>query len=136
MTQSSPARRVLVVDDTVASAKMLSLLVRHLGPYEVEMAHDGTSAIEMAAAFSPDIMMLDLSLPKMDGYEVAQALRLNRGFDAMLLVAVTGHGEEEHRRKSKAAGFDEHVVKPMDLDTLKRMLNHPKFSAPRGESMQ
>lgn len=114
--------RVLVVDDGVGAAKMLQLLVRKLGPHEVEVAHDGPSALETAQRFAPDLVLLDIGLPRMDGYEVARRMRAKEELLGARLVAVTGYGQEEDRRRSEEAGFHDHVVKPIDLDTLKRLL--------------
>lgn len=113
-------RRVLVVDDSLGAAKMLRRLIAHLGPHRVEMVHDGGIALEAAHRFRPDVIFLDIGLPSLDGYEVARRLR-ETGYRS-LLVAVTGYGQEEDRRKSKEAGFDEHVVKPIGLHTLRAML--------------
>jgi len=125
----SEGRKVLVVDDNVGAAKMLSLLVKRLGPHEVEMAHDGPSALEVAGRFLPEIILLDIGLPRMDGLAVAWTLREDDKFDKTLLVALTGYGQDEDRRKSKEAGFDEHLVKPIDIETLKQMLQHPKLTS-------
>lgn len=125
LSPSADARRVMVVDDNVGAAAMTSLLIRRLGPHCVETAHDGPSALEKARRFHPDIILLDIGLPKMDGLAVARTLRQSRDFAQTLLVALTGYGQEEDRRKSSEAGFDEHVVKPVDVDTLRRLLHHP-----------
>jgi len=119
-------RRVLVVDDGVGAAKMLQLLVSKLGPHTVEIAHDGPEALEAAQRFAPDLVLLDLGLPRMSGYEVARRLRDNADFNTTTLVAVTGYNEDEDRQKSQEAGFNDHVVKPVDLETLKRLLSCPK----------
>lgn len=121
-------RRVLVVDDNVGAARMLSLLIGRLGPYEVQTAHDANASIETARSFLPDIIFLDIGMPFMNGYEVARQLRACAEFDRALLVAVTGYGREEDRRNSREAGFDEHLVKPVDLESLKMVLNHPKLA--------
>jgi CheY-like chemotaxis protein len=120
---------VLIVDDSVGAAKILARLIRHLGPHTIEVAHDGPSAIERAETFQPEIMLLDIGLPKMDGFTVARKLRENGGLNGALLVALTGYGQEEDRRRSKEAGFDEHVVKPVAVETLRQLLSHPKLSA-------
>jgi CheY-like chemotaxis protein len=125
----SDSRRVLVVDDGIGAAKMLQLLLNKLGPHEVEIAHDGVSALETAKRFAPDLVLLDIGLPRMDGYEVARQLRDNAEFDNTTLVAVTGYGDSEDRQRSTDAGFNEHVVKPVDVETLRRLLNCPKRSA-------
>ena len=127
MFSTSPdSRRVLVVDDGVGAAKMLQLLLSKLGPHEIEIAHDGLSALETARRFAPDLVLLDIGLPRMDGYEVARRLRDNADFSGTTLVAVTGYSGAEERQRSAEAGFNDHVVKPVDLETLKRLLNCPK----------
>jgi len=125
----SDSRRILVVDDGIGAAKMLQLLLNKLGPHEVEIAYDGVSALETAKRFAPDLVLLDIGLPRMDGYEVARQLRHNAEFDNTTLVAITGYGDMEDRQRSTDAGFNEHVVKPVDLETLKRLLNCPKRDA-------
>lgn len=125
---STPAagRRVLVVDDGIGAAKMLQLLVSRLGPHVVEVAHDGPAALEAAERFVPDLVLLDIGLPVMDGYEVARRLRDNVAHQGITLVALTGYSGDEDRDRSAAAGFHAHVVKPIDLETLKRLLACPR----------
>jgi len=123
------SRRVLVVDDGIGAAKMLQLLLSKLGPHQIEIAHDGVSALETAKRFAPDLVLLDIGLPRMNGYEVARQLRGNAEFNGTTLVAVTGYSGDEERRRSQEAGFNDHVVKPVDLDTLKRLLTCPKRNA-------
>lgn len=115
-------RRVLVVDDNVGAARMLALLVSRLGPHEIEIAHDGLSTIEKVHGFLPDIVLLDIGLPGMDGYEVARRLRASEQFKKTRLIALTGYGQDDDRRRSREAGFDEHVVKPVEVETLLRLL--------------
>jgi CheY-like chemotaxis protein len=124
----SEGRRILIVDDNVGAAKMLSLLVAKLGSHEVELAHDGPGAVEAARRFRPDMILLDIGLPRMNGLEVARTLRGSGDFDeVLLLVALTGYGQDEDRRASMAAGFDEHLVKPVGVDALRGLLDHPKL---------
>jgi CheY-like chemotaxis protein len=120
----SPRRplRILVVDDNVDLASGLSKLINHLG-HEVETTHDGPAAIETARAFRPDAVLLDIGLPGMDGYEVASRLRSEEVIGSLILVAITGYGHEEDRRRSHEAGFDFHLVKPIDLDALRQILD-------------
>jgi two-component system CheB/CheR fusion protein len=117
----APGRRVLVVEDNPDAAESLALLLRAAG-HEVRVAADGPAALEAAAAFRPQVVLLDIGLPKMDGYEVARRLRRGAGRDGLLLVALSGYGQEEDRRRSRAAGFDAHLVKPADLDALQELL--------------
>src|SRR6185503_13366652 len=114
----SAVRRVLVVDDNVAAAQMLSLLVSHLGRHQVDTAHDGPSAVEKVRASHPEIVLLDIGLPGMDGYEVGRAIRADPRFDDVLIVALTGYGQEEDRRRSREAGIDEHLVKPAAIEDI------------------
>src|SRR5262245_63431065 len=116
------SRRVLVVDDNVDSAESLAVLLRFYG-HDVRLAHDGEAALEEARSYRPDVMFLDLNLPKMDGYEVARRLRLEPAMSGMTLVAMTGYGQEEERRRTREAGFHLHLVKPVDFDILQDLLS-------------
>jgi len=117
-----PPHRVLVVDDNVDGAQSLALLLR-LDGHEVRVAHDGPSALEVAASFRPDVVLLDIGLPKgMDGYAVARALRELPGLGETVLVALTGYGQEEDRRRTAAAGFQAHLVKPASPAALRALL--------------
>ncbi len=113
--------RVLVVDDNEDAAKSMAMLLRMAG-HELRTAHDGLAAIETAEEFRPDVVLLDIGLPGMDGYEVARRLRAATSLNAAVLVALTGYGQEEDRRKSSDAGFDHHLVKPVDLQALDDLL--------------
>jgi signal transduction histidine kinase/CheY-like chemotaxis protein len=117
----SPPRRVLVVDDNVDAAESLAMLLR-VGRHDVRTAHDGPTALRVAEAFRPEVMLLDIGLPRMDGYEVARRLRGQAVMKGVLLVALTGYGQEEDRRKSQEAGFDRHMVKPVQYDALMSLL--------------
>lgn len=114
--------RILVVDDNVAAATLLVRLLSKLGRYKTETAHDGEAAIAAAKSRQPDLILLDIGLPKLDGYEVARQLRALPEFKATFLVALTGYGSEGDQRRSADAGFDEHVVKPPSLETLQHVL--------------
>ena len=111
--------RMLVVDDNVDAALVLAALLRLLG-HEVTVAHDGPSALAAAAAAPPDLVLLDIGLPGMDGHAVAARLRA-AGHARAALVAVTGYGREEDVRRSREAGFDYHLVKPVSLAELQRI---------------
>jgi PAS domain S-box-containing protein len=113
--------RVLVVDDNDDVARSTAMLLGMLG-HEVDTASDGLQAIERASASTPDVVLLDIGLPRMDGYEVARALRLLPQLRGTTLVACTGYGREEDREKALAAGFDRHAVKPVGLETLTSIL--------------
>ena len=119
--QSRSRQRVLVVDDNQDSANSLSTLLKLAGN-EVETAHDGLRAIEVAERFRPEMILLDIGLPGLNGYNVARRIReLPFGRD-ILLVALTGWGQEEDRRKSREAGFDRHLIKPVDYNVLMELL--------------
>jgi CheY-like chemotaxis protein len=108
------------VDDNVDAAESLALLLRLAG-HEVRVVHDGPAALETAQAYHPDAVLLDIGLPGMSGYEVAERLRAEPG-GAALLVALTGYGRQEDRRRSQAAGFDVHLTKPVAPEELERVL--------------
>jgi PAS domain S-box-containing protein len=118
---SRTGRRVLVVDDNVDAAQMLHELLARLG-HEAAVAHDGVAALAVAGAFQPDVAMLDIGLPVMDGYELARRLRAQRGASALRLIAVTGYGQDADRMRAQAAGFDHHLIKPITVDTLVALL--------------
>jgi signal transduction histidine kinase len=116
------ARRVLVVDDNVDAADSLAEFLSELD-FEVKTAYDGPSALNIAKTFRPSICLLDIGLPVMDGYELAQQLRESRYLpDDARVVAITGYGQDTDRRRSTEAGFNAHLVKPVSLDTLARTI--------------
>lgn len=118
---SGVPRRVLVVDDNRDAANTLSLLLEALNA-DVRVAYDGPSALEIVPAFKPEVVFMDLGMPQMDGFETVRRLReLDEG-RGLLLIALTGWSQKEDRRKSLEAGFDRHLVKPIDLDVLKALL--------------
>ena len=107
------ARRILVVDDERLSAAGLGKLLQPKG-HAIRTAHDGLDAVAVAEAFRPDVVLLDIGLPKLDGYEVAYRIRQQPWGQVMVLIALTGWGQESDRQRSQAAGFDHHLVKPVD----------------------
>jgi PAS domain S-box-containing protein len=117
----TPPRRVLVVDDNRDGAESLAMLLGVWG-HEVELAGDGAEALSAVKNRRPDVVLLDIGLPGMDGYQVAQRLRREPGMADTLLVALTGYGQDEDRRRSREAGFDDHLVKPVDPDRLEQLL--------------
>lgn len=119
-------RRVLIVEDNRDAARMLSLLLQMDG-HQVCAAHSGLQALETARTFEPEVILLDIGLPDMSGYEVARQLRSEPQFDQALLVALTGHGSDQDRQRTREAGFDEHVVKPPPLPDLQALFTHPKL---------
>ncbi|HET9251722.1 MAG TPA: GAF domain-containing protein [Candidatus Eisenbacteria bacterium] len=130
------SRRVLVVDDNTDAALLLGEVLRMRG-HDVHLAHDGASALALAAKIAPEIVLLDLGLPDLDGYEVAARLRNELGLKESLIVAVTGFGQEHHRARSAETGFSHHVVKPIDLDQLDRILErHASEAAARSRKVE
>lgn len=126
-TSSHSECSVLVVDDNKAAAKLLSMIIKSLG-HEVRTAHDGQEAIEAAAEFLPKAILMDIGMPQMNGYEAARHIREQSWGQAMLLIALTGWGQEEDRQRTRQAGFDHHLVKPADpadVQELLSMANRP-----------
>ena len=111
------APRILVVDDNEDSAEMLVEALTRKG-HETRVAYDAPTALRVAAAFLPDIAFLDIGLPVMDGYELAAHLRKIPGLSGLRLIAVTGYGQESDHRKAREAGFDHHLVKPVDIAAI------------------
>jgi len=112
---------VLVVEDNEDAAEGLAMILRLWG-HDVHVAHDGAAALEAVERHTPDVVLSDLGLPGMSGYELAQRLRQRPGFGRAVLIALSGYGRDEDRRRAVEAGFDHHLVKPPDLDTLARLL--------------
>lgn len=121
--QAAPTlkRRLLVVDDNRDAATSLATLLRLTG-YDVHMAHDGEEAVAAASALRPEVVLLDIGMPKLNGYDAARRIREKPWGKKILLVALTGWGQDEDRRRSSEAGFNHHLVKPLDLDALQRLL--------------
>jgi PAS domain S-box-containing protein len=115
-------RRILVVDDNVDGAETLALLLEFSG-HKVRIAHSGPEALNAAADFHPEVVFLDIGLPGMNGYEVAQRLRAELGLTATLLVALTGWGTEEDKNRARRAGFDFHLTKPVEVSSVEQLLN-------------
>ena len=111
------SRRILIVDDNVDAAQSLAAAIEQVG-HSAHVAYDAASALAAAEVFSPEIALLDLGLPEMDGYELARRLRQHPRLRGVLICAVTGYGRESDRERTAAAGFDHHFVKPVDLDVL------------------
>jgi len=114
---------VLVVDDSRDVVESLAMVLRGWG-HEVCVAYDGRGALDAAPAFAPDLVLLDIGMPGMDGYQVAQRLRQVEGGKGLTLVALTGYGQDEDRSRSREAGFDYHMVKPVEPADLKDLLNY------------
>jgi len=114
-------KRVLVVDDNADAAETLGMLLQLLGA-EVKVAHDGPTALEHYAGYDPDLVLLDIGMPGMDGHEVARRMRADYAARATTIVALTGWGQAEDRRRAREAGFDHHLVKPADGNALRALL--------------
>jgi CheY-like chemotaxis protein len=116
--------RVLVVEDNRDSAQSLRDVLE-LSGYSVAVAFSGTAGVETARQFRPDVVLCDIGLPGLDGYGVAMALRQDPMTAAARLIAVSGYGQEEDQRRSREAGFDRHLTKPVDFPALWQLLDHP-----------
>jgi signal transduction histidine kinase len=116
-----PARRILIVDDSRDGGESLAILLKVLGG-EVALAHSGRAALECVDTFRPDVVLLDIGMPGMDGYEVARRIRSNPANRSISLIALTGWGQDEDRKRSAAAGFNHHLVKPADIEQLRQLL--------------
>jgi PAS domain S-box-containing protein len=116
-----PGRRVLIVDDNRDAAESLALLLQFSG-YDVQTANDGLSAVRAMDDYRPAVVLLDIGMPGMDGYEVARRVRTRPDFSDVVLVALTGWGQDADRRRSTEAGFDRHLVKPVDPEVLRGLL--------------
>jgi CheY-like chemotaxis protein len=116
---ATPGRptRVLVADDNRDSADSLAEVLRFIG-YEVQVAYDGTAALQASAAHMPDVGLFDIGMPGLNGYELASAVRRLPGGAGIFLVALTGWGQTDDRRRAREAGFDHHFVKPVDVDVV------------------
>lgn len=114
-------RRVLVVDDNHDAAASLALLLKHNGD-DTDTAHDGLEALEAAEHFRPDVILLDIGMPKLNGYEVCRRIREQPWGKDVLIIAVSGWGQESNRLQSEQSGFDHHMVKPVDFSALAKVL--------------
>jgi CheY-like chemotaxis protein len=110
-------KRVLIVDDNVDSAEMMMTMLESVG-HKVAIAHDGPEALAVVENFSPEVALLDIGLPVMDGYELGKRLHATTQAASCQLIALTGYGQEHDRAQSKAAGFAAHLVKPVDMKNL------------------
>jgi two-component system CheB/CheR fusion protein len=122
------SQRVLVVDDNTDVAESMARLLRRRG-YTVEIAFNGPDGLVKARAFRPALLLLDIGLPGMDGYELATELRQDDSFRAAVFIAISGYGQEDDRRRSREAGFDYHLTKPVNFSELLQLLASPKRSA-------
>lgn len=121
-TSRRAARRVLAVDDNHDAADSLGWLLETLGA-QVRVAYDGAEALRLIREWRPELVLLDVSMPGIDGLEVAAQVRADPGLDTVMLVALTGGGLDDDRRRSRQAGFDRHLLKPIDVDSLGAVLD-------------
>jgi CheY-like chemotaxis protein len=119
---SAPGRRVLIVDDNVDAAESLAMIL-NMGGHQAHCAYAPETALESVASLKPDVVLLDIGLPRMDGYEVAR--RIRAGKCAVRLIALSGYGGTENVERARAAGFNAYLVKPVDFDELERALQTP-----------
>lgn len=117
----STKRRILIADDNRDSADSLALLLGLHGN-EVRTAYDGVETLDVASEFLPDVVLLDIGMPKLNGHEVAKRIREQPWGRSIALIAVTGWGQQEDRRRTSEVGFDHHLVKPIDPEALARMI--------------
>ena len=118
---TSRGMRILIADDNVDAASTLAILLELLGN-KVKQVNDGAAAVEAAASFRPQVALIDIGMPKLNGYQVCRQIRQQEGGMAMVIIAVTGWGQPEDRRKSADAGFNHHLVKPVDPSELTQLL--------------
>jgi CheY-like chemotaxis protein len=121
LPEGSPGHRVLVVDDNRDAALSLALMLRLMGN-ETQTAHDGQEALDVAAVYQPNLILLDIGMPRLNGYDTARQIRQRPWGKSVRLVALTGWGQDEDRRKSHDAGFDAHMVKPIEPAALEKLL--------------
>ena len=129
MTTERPAaasprrsRRILVVDDNRDSATTLSMILAHRG-HDVRSEFDGEAGLAMAGSFRPDVVVLDIGLPKLDGYETCRRILAQSWSEGVTMIALTGWGQESDKARARQAGFHHHLVKPIDLATLEKLID-------------
>lgn len=113
--------RLALIDDNVDSAVSMAMMLEALG-HEAVVSHDGPTALETAESFRPALVLLDIGLPGMNGFMVAERLRAGATLNGVVLAGLTGYGDEQDRRRSKEAGFDHHFVKPIGLSALQELI--------------
>jgi CheY-like chemotaxis protein len=117
----SAKQRIVIADDHLDSLSSLAMMLK-IGGNDVRTARHGIEAIEVAAAFQPAVILLDIGMPELNGYETCRRIRKEPWGSEIIMIALTGWGQEEDKRKSKEAGFDYHLVKPVDPDVLEKLL--------------
>jgi CheY-like chemotaxis protein len=129
-TKAFPQRRILIVDDNVDAGVLFGMLLQEEG-HDVQLAHDGPTALETAAGFLPEVVLLDLGMPHMDGHEVAVRLRQQPALKSILLLALSGYSRDDKQRRCLEEGFDAYLVKPVTLEALYDVLGQLE-ARPRG----
>lgn len=120
-TFRATGRRILVVDDNADAASSLAMMLKMMG-HEVRTAHDGLEGVETAAAFRPDLILLDIGMPKLNGYDACRRIREQPWGRNVGIIALTGWGQDEDKRRSQEAGFNSHLVKPVEAAALGKLL--------------
>ena len=115
------ARRILVVDDNADAADSLGMLLQVRGD-DLRVAYDGLEALQLAGDFDPEVVLLDIGMPKISGYDVARRLRESRG-DTVFIIAISGWGQEDDRERARESGFDHHFTKPVDVEALLKLID-------------
>jgi CheY-like chemotaxis protein len=129
-----PRLRIVVTDDNEDSAASMAGALRALG-HEVRMAFDGTQCIDVSRSFEPEVLLLDIGMPRLNGFDTARIIRMEPWGAGMLIVAMTGWGQEQDRRRGVEAGFDHHLVKPVDFDELLEILHSVRARAPSSQAV-
>lgn len=130
LTERAATRcRILVADDNPDAASALGMLLELMGN-EVRLAHDGMEAVKVAATFLPDIIILDIDMPRLNGYDTCSRIRTQPSNTSVVIVALTGWTQQEMKQRSQQAGFDFHLIKPVELATLQELLTHHPLNAP------
>ena len=133
MKKAAQPFRILVVDDNQDSAMSLAMMLSIMG-HETKTAHDGETAVSVAESFLPDVVLLDIGLPKLNGYEVAQRIRENAWGASMFLIAITGWGQEEDHQRSSEVGLNVHMVKPVEPAALELLLSELRATLDLGQA--
>ena len=123
---ASTTRRILIADDNPDAATSLSLLLELMG-HTTHVVHDGIEAVEVAAEFQPDIILLDIGMPRLNGFEACGRIRAQPANKNIVIAALTGWTQDEKRQRSEEAGFDFYLIKPVEPDALQEVLRHPRL---------
>jgi CheY-like chemotaxis protein len=121
-SHASGPLRVLIVDDNVDAAETMTMLIEAIG-HQARMVHEGLAAVKAARDYGPDLVLLDIGLPGMDGYQVAREFRQSDDLRHIRLAAATGYGQEQDRKRAEEAGFDEFLVKPISFGNLEALIS-------------